>query len=79
MSALAGLAYAAAFDEGADDVRSGAAFGLAFFVAAYGLTGPLLGVTSPPWRERPLRAIQHPVVHALFGVAAALFARRAGR
>lgn len=79
LSALAGLVYAAAVDEENDGVRSGAAFGLAFFVAANGLTGPLLGVTPPPWRERPLRAIQHPVVHALFGVTAALFARRAGR
>lgn len=77
LSALAGLAYAAAVDDGADDARSGAAFGAAFFVAAYGITGPLLGVTPAPWRQPPVRAVQHPVVHVLFGVAMAAAARRA--
>lgn len=77
LSALAGLAYAAAVDVEDDGVKSGAAFGLAFFITAYGITGPLLGVTPPPWREEPLRAVQHPVVHALFGITAALFGRRA--
>ena len=75
LSALAGLAYAVIVDEKADGVKSGAAFGLAFFVAAYGLAGPLLGVTPPPWRESPMRAVQHPVVHTLLGICAALFAR----
>ena len=65
-------------DEEADGAKSGAAFGLAFFVAAYGITGPLLGGAPLPWRERPLRAVQHPVVHTLFGMAMASFARKAG-
>lgn len=77
LSALAGLAYAAAAAEEDDGAKAGAAFGLAFFVAAYGLTGPLLGVTPLPWRQPPLRAVQHPVVHALFGTTTALFAKRA--
>lgn len=76
LSALAGLVYAAVVDEGDDGAASGAAFGVAFFVAAYGLVGPLLGVTPLPWREKPLRAVQHPVVHTLFGICAALAARR---
>lgn len=74
LSALAGLAYAVTVEEGEDNVISGTMFGLAFFVAAYGITGPLLGVTPLPWRQPPLRAVQHPVVHALFGIAAALLA-----
>lgn len=45
LSALAGPAYAGIVDEKADGVKSGAAFGFAFFVAAYGLAGPFLGVT----------------------------------
>ena len=77
LSALAGLAYAAVVDEGADDARSGAVFGAAFFVAAYGIAGPLLGVTPAPWRQPPVRAVQHPIVHVLFGVAIAASARRA--
>ena len=79
LSALAGLAYAAAVDEASDGVAAGAVFGLAFYVSTYGLAGPLLGVTPPPWRDRPLRAVQHPIVHMAFGIAAALFARRATR
>ena len=78
LSALAGLIYATVVDEDADDARSGAIFGIAFFVAAYGITGPALGVTPLPWRERPLRAVQHPIVHTLFGLAMARFARRGG-
>jgi len=78
LSALAGLIYAAVVDEDADDTRSGAIFGIAFFVAAYGITGPALGVTPLPWRERPLRAVQHPIVHTLFGFAMAKFARQGG-
>lgn len=81
LAGLAGLAYAASVDRRADGPRSGALFGLAFFVAAYGLAGPLLGVTPVPWREKPLRAVQHPLVHTLFGVCIAFFARefRRGR
>ena len=77
LSALAGVAYAAIVDEDSDGATSGALFGLAFFIAAYGVTGPALGVAPLPWREQPLRAVQHPVVHTLFGLAMAFFARKA--
>lgn len=77
LSAVAGLAYAAAIDEDRDGVPAGATFGAAFFVAAYGIAGPALGVTPLPWRQPALRAVQHPVVHMLFGMAMSLFARRA--
>ena len=79
LSALAGVAYAAVVAEERDGVPAGAAFGTAFFVAAYGIAGPALGVTPLPWRQPPLRAVQHPVVHMLFGMTMALFARRAKR
>ena len=77
LSALAGLAYAAAVDEDADGPVAGAAFGAAFFVIAYGITGPALGVTPLPWRQPLLRAVQHPIVHILFGLAIAQAAKRA--
>lgn len=77
LSALAGLAYAAVVDEDRDEVPAGATFGAAFFVAAYCIAGPALGVTPLPWRQPPLRAVQHPAVHVLFGMTMALFARRA--
>ena len=76
LSALAGLAYAAVVDDDADGTRAGVAFGSAFFVAAYGVIGPAFGVTPLPWRQPPLRAVQHPLVHILFGVTMARFARR---
>ena len=79
LSALAGLAYAAAVDGDDDGPVAGAAFGAAFFSAAYGVTGPALGVTPLPWRQPLLRAVQHPVVHVLFGVAMAASARAAQR
>ena len=77
LSALAGLAYAATVDEDKDGPVAGAAFGAAFFVAAYEVTGPSFGVTPVPWRQPPLRAVQHPIVHVLFGLAMAFSARRA--
>lgn len=77
LSALAGVAYVAAVDEAADGPAAGAAFGAGFFVAAYGIAGPALGVTPLPWRQPLLRAVQHPVVHVLFGLAIAASARRA--
>lgn len=79
LSALAGLAYATAIDENADGPAAGAAFGAAFFLAAYGITGPALGMTPLPWRQPLVRAVQHPIVHVLFGLAIASGARRARR
>ena len=77
LSVLVGLAYATVVDEDRDGVPAGARFGAAFFVADYGIAGPALGVTPLLWRQPPLRAVQHPVVHLLFGMTMALFARRA--
>ena len=76
LSALAGLAYAMMVDEDVDGHAAGAAFGAAFFVAAYGITGPALGVTPLPWRQPLLRAVQHPIVHVLFGLSVALAVRK---
>ena len=57
LSELAGLAYAATIDEDADGLAAGAAFGTAFFVATYRVTGPALGVTPLPWNQTVQRAI----------------------
>ena len=76
LSALAGLAYTTTVDKDADGSVAGATFGAAFFLAAYGISGPALGVTPLPWRQPLLRAIQHPAVHVLFGLSMASAARR---
>ena len=77
LSALAGLAYAASVDKDDDGPAAGAMFGAAFFVAAYGITGPALGVTPLPWRQPLVRTVQHPLVHVLFGLAISHLARGA--
>lgn len=76
---MAGFAYAATVDGDADGPAAGAMFGGAFFIAACGISGPALGVMSLPWRQPPLRAVQHPIVHVLLELTIAAFARRARR
>ncbi|MEH3158577.1 MAG: hypothetical protein PGN08_06300 [Sphingomonas taxi] len=77
LSALAGLAYAAATDEDAGVVSSGIAFGLAFYGLAHWLTGPLLGVKQPEWRSDAGTIGMHAVNHLVFGLATAAGAKLA--
>ena len=79
LSALAGIAYAAATDEDADVVPSGLAFGLAFHGVAHWLTGPLLGVKRPEWRSDAQTIGMHTVNHVAFGLATAAGAKLATR
>jgi len=79
LSALAGLAYAAATDEETAPLPAGAAFGLAFYVAAQWVTGPALGLKPPEWRSDPATIGMHTVNHLVFGLATALAARAAAR
>lgn len=65
LSVLVGLACAGLVDADSDSPQAGAAFGAAFFISAYGVVGSGLDVTSLPWRQPPLRAIQHPVIDAV--------------
>lgn len=77
LSALAGLAYAAATDEDADVLPSGIAFGLAFYGVAHWLTGPLLGVKQPEWRSDSKTIGMHAFNHVAFGLATAAGAKLA--
>lgn len=79
LSALAGVAYAAATEEDADVVPSGVAFGLAFYGVAHWLTGPLLGVKQPGWRSDGKTIGMHAVNHVAFGLATAAGARLASK
>ena len=75
LSALGGLAYAAAFDEDAPVVLSGLGFSAAFYALAHGVTGPVLGVKAPEWRQEPATVRKHLMVHAVFGLLIAAGAR----
>jgi len=79
LSALAGIAYAAATDEDADVVPSGVAFGLAFYGVAHWLTGPLLGVKQPEWRSDGTTVGMHTANHVAFGLATAAGAKWASK
>lgn len=75
LSALAGAAYATTFDKGVPVAVSGVAFGLAFYVLAHVVTGPILGVKAPEWRQPRGTIPRHMVNHAMFGLVTALGAR----
>jgi hypothetical protein len=59
--------------------QAGLVLGLGFYPLAYGVVGPLLGLTPPPWREQPFKLGQRAVLHAVFGSVTALVADRLGR
>jgi hypothetical protein len=79
LSALAGVAYAAATDDEAGVLPSGIAFGPAFYGVAHWLTGPLLGVKQPEWRSEAKTIGMHAVDHVAFGLATAAGAKLAMR
>ena len=79
LSALAGAAYAAAFDDDTPVVSSGVAFGLAFYVLAHVVTGPALGVKALEWNQPRGTPLRHAVIHTVFGLITALGARLGAR
>lgn len=60
-------------------VPSGLLFGLGFYPLAFGLLGPLLGITKAPWQEKPRLLVQRAVAHAVFGTVTAFTADRTAR
>ena len=46
----------------------GAVFGLGLAPVAYGLVGPLLGLTAPPWEEAPTVQVRRTLEHLVFGL-----------
>ena len=79
LSALAGVAYAAATPDETDVVPGGIAFGLAFYAAAHWIAGPALGLKAPEWRSDPATIGTHAANHVLFGLVTAAAAKAASR
>ncbi|MBA3596304.1 MAG: SDR family NAD(P)-dependent oxidoreductase [Methylibium sp.] len=80
LSVALGAAYGASFKKSSlPPAVSGAAFGIAFFPIAYGVVGPLLGLTRNPAHERSMTMVRRAVVHGVFGIVTALVADRAAR
>lgn len=59
--------------------RAGLVLGLGFYPLAFGLLGPLLGLTRPPWREQPMKVGQNLLMHLTFGTATGFVADRIAR
>lgn len=55
--------------------RAGLVLGLGFYPVAFGL----LGLTRPPWRERPSMVGQNVLLHAVFGAVTGFVADRIER
>lgn len=79
LSAVAGAAYAAATDEEGSWAVGGLGFGLAFYVAAHWIAGPLLGLKRPEWTSDGKTIAMHTMNHVGFGLVTALGARLASR
>ena len=58
---------------------SGLLFGLGVYPVAFGVLGPLLGITKAPWQEKPRLLAQRAAAHGAFGVLTALTADRTAR
>lgn len=59
--------------------KAGLVLGLGFYPLAFALLGPALGLTRPPWRERPSKVGQNLLMHAVFGAVAGFVADRIER
>ena len=79
LSLAAGTAYAAAKPDAASPVLAGTIFGAGFYAVAYGLIGPLLGVTPKLQNDTRSSIVQHGLFHLVFGIATALAADRVAR
>lgn len=73
LSAALGALYGAAYRRlGLSVLPSGLLLGLGFYPLAWGVAGPLLGVTEKPWEAPPRYLVQRGLFHAVFGIATAL-------
>lgn len=79
LSAMAGAAYGALKPRGTPPLVAGAAMGVGFHALAYGVAGPVLGVTPKLWEDEPANVAEHGFLHLLFGVTTALVAERVAR
>ena len=79
LSVATGALYGLTKPTGASPLVGGAGFGIGFYGLAYGLLGPVLGVTPPLWRDKPASIAQHGTFHLVFGLVTALLAPRIER
>ncbi len=80
LSAVLGALYGAAYRRvGLSTVPSGLLLGLGFYPIAWGVAGPLLGITEKPWEAPPRYLVQRGLFHSLFGIATALVTKQLAR
>jgi hypothetical protein len=79
LSAASGAVYGAATKRDAPPLLAGTAFGGGFYALAYGIIGPLAGVSPKLWRDSGANIAQHGALHIMFGVVTAFVARSVGR
>ncbi len=80
LSAAIGALYGAFHRRfGLRPVPAGLLLGLGFYPLAFGVTGPLLGITEKPWDTPPRFIAQRGVLHAVFGVVTALVTKGVAR
>ena len=79
LSIAAGAAYGAIKPEQGSPVVAGTALGIGFYALAYGLIGPVLGITPKLQDDTRASIVQHGLIHLGFGIATALIADRVAR
>ncbi len=79
LSAASGLVYGRVKPDGVPPIVAGTVFGAAFYGLAYGVLGPVLGVTPRLSRDSTASIVQHGMFHVLFGVTTAVTADRVAR
>ena len=76
LSAATGALYGLSKPAETSALVGGAGFGTGFYALAYGVLGPVLGVTPPLWRDKPASIAQHGAFHLVFGLITALLTPR---
>ncbi|MBV9750107.1 MAG: hypothetical protein JO157_14955 [Acetobacteraceae bacterium] len=80
LSAALGAAYGAVHRRiGLPAIPSGLLLGLGFYPVAFGVAGPLLGITEKPWEAQPRLLGQRAAFHAMFGIVTALVTKQLAR
>ncbi|WP_207540812.1 catalase family protein [Sabulicella rubraurantiaca] len=79
LSTVAGAAYGATVKDEHSPLMAGLAFGLGFHALAFGVVGPALGLTPPPWRDSVGSQAKHAGLHVLYGVMTGVVAERVAR
>ena len=68
LSAAAGGVYGLVAPADASPWRAGCGFGAGFYVVAYGILAPMLGLRAAMWNEAAANVVQRGFFHLLFGI-----------